>query len=334
MIWYLFLIVALVSVIQMHLQLKETFSSCCKRCGSCGTCTCGAAPYFQWMPMMFTMPVPPKCPEPAPMATMPPAPPATTPFVTQPPVTTAKPTTTTAEPTSTTPRPTTPRPGTTTPNLRGGKGGGGASFRFQPDVPAVDTGKLDPNLQGTILAKIRADLFPLINHERACARVPRLNEDASLHSAAQSFAEELITSDLRPDYPHFSIGADTTVDDRVARTGWKGLTSSTGNLEQIIQYSRQLYDTNTPETFIKDIMCENPAVSQDTLATRRLLLSSNFNCIGIGYGLGNADTAKTNTKSCFVIVLGKDPKVVTQVDNPPTSTCVAWDLKQNCPPME
>ncbi len=173
--------------------------------------------------------------------------------------------------------------------------------------------------------------MPLINQERACAGVVSLKRDDALDAAAQRLAEEIIVNDLRTDFPHFSHLSDTTVDERAKAEGWTGFTSAEGNLQQIIQYSKQLYDTNTPKAFITDAMCDNP-VTQDTKATSKILLNPNFNCIGIGYGLGNADSVKMNTKSCFVIVVGKNNKVVTQVEPKPLD-CLNWELKSNCPEL-
>jgi uncharacterized protein YkwD len=203
-------------------------------------------------------------------------------------------------------------------------------MRF-PTVAPIEPGKLDPNLRGTILKQIRDELTPLINKERACAGLISFKRDESLDAAAQRLAEEIIVNDLRTDFPHFSHLSDTTVDDRVKAEGWTGFTSAEGNLQQIIQYSKQLYNTNTPKAFIADAMCDNP-VSQDAKATSKILLNPNFNCIGIGYGLGNAESAKMNTKSCFVIVVGKNNKVVTQVGTKPLD-CLNWALKTNCPDL-
>jgi uncharacterized protein YkwD len=200
-----------------------------------------------------------------------------------------------------------------------------------PTVAPIEPGKLDPNLRGTILSQIRAELTPLINQERACAGLVSLKRDEALDAAAQRLAEEIIVNDLRTDFPHFSHMSDTTVDERAKAEGWTGFTSAEGNLQQIIQYSKQLYDTNTPKAFISDAMCDNP-VTQDTKATSKILLNPNFNCIGIGYGLGNADSVKMNTKSCFVIVVGKNNKVVTQVEPKPLD-CLNWELKSNCPDL-
>lgn len=342
MIWFLLLITAMVSIFQMHNQLKETFKSCCKNCGSCGGgCNGGCnntAPYFQWMPMMFTMPAPAKCPEPVmviaaepelPVQVVPPveSAPSTPAAVAKP--ATAAPTTTKA-PTPKSTSSTRPPTRSTTP-LPGSKSGLRSSAMTFPTVAPIEPGKLDPNLRGTILAQIRAELIPLINQERACAGVVSLKRDEALDAAAQRLAEEIIVNDLRTDFPHFSHLSDTTVDERVKAEGWTGFTSAEGNLQQIIQYSKQLYDTNTPKAFIADAMCDNP-VSLDANATSKILLNPNFNCIGIGYGLGNADSAKMNTKSCFVIVVGKNNKVVTQVAAKPMD-CLNWELKSNCPDL-
>ncbi len=343
MIWLLLLITAMVSLFQMHNQLKETFKSCCKRCGSCGGgcnggCNNNTAPYFQWMPMMFTMPAPAKCPEPVvviadlepPVQVAPPKAPPTTPAAVAKPVTTA-PAVTTKAPAPKTSSSTKPPAKSTTP-VPGSKSTLKFSGMRLPTVAPIEPGKLNPNLRGTILSQIRTELMPLINKERACAGLVSLKRDEALDAAAQRLAEEIIVNDLRTDFPHFSHMSDTTVDERVKAEGWTGFTSAEGNLQQIIQYSKQLYDTNTPKAFIADAMCDNP-VSQDAKATSKILLNPNFNCIGIGYGLGNADSVKMNTKSCFVIVVGKNNKVVTQVEPKPLD-CLNWELKSNCPDLE
>ncbi len=193
-------------------------------------------------------------------------------------------------------------------------------------VPPLDSrkGELDPQmrLSGTILANVRKEMLPLINKERTCANLKGLVIDDNLNDAAQRLAVEVIEYDLRTDYPHLSLFDQITVDDRVKAAQWKGATGA-GNIDQIIQFSKLLYDTNTPTMVIRDIMCDS--------SSKKKMMNENYTSVGVGYGRGNASDTRTNTKSVYILLFGKDPAVKAPPIVPPKDgNCTDWSNKKAC----
>jgi uncharacterized protein YkwD len=193
-------------------------------------------------------------------------------------------------------------------------------------APPLDSrkGELDPEmrLSGTILANVRKEMLPLINRERTCANFKGLVIDNSLNDAAQRLAVEVIEYDLRTDYPHLSLFDQITVDERVKAAQWKGATGA-GNIDQIIQFSKLLYDTNTPQMVVRDIMCES--------SSKKKMMNENYTSVGIGYGRGNATDTRTNTKSVYILLFGKDPSVKAPPIMPPKDgNCTDWSIKSTC----
>lgn len=315
----LLLVVATAALFGMYKKTVEPFG--CNKCRESNN-----APYFQWMPMLFSMPAPQKCPEIAPVIVPMPSPQSAPSDPVDPP---KKPPTTTPmlqekarEPPAMTPTLIPQSSRQSEPNISG---------NTSSNVTNID--EISAEQKGLKIAAKRSELLPLINQQRSCMKKNQLVKVEALDAAAQKLANEIITTDMRTDYPQFSIGSEVTVQDRAKSENWAGELSS---LQQIIQYSKQLHENNTSEMFIKDVMCDNPTV-QDRQKTKELLMSEDFNCVGIGWGVGNEETTKTNTKSVYVIVLGKDSKIVAPA--PDTSvidngTCLDWSLPSNCPPVE
>jgi uncharacterized protein YkwD len=192
--------------------------------------------------------------------------------------------------------------------------------------PPLDSrkGVLDPEmrLSGTILASVRKEMLPLINRERTCANLKGLVIDDNLNDAAQRLAVEVIEYDLRTDYPHLSLFDQVTVDDRVKATQWKGA-AGTGNIDQIIQFSKLLYDTNTPPMVVRDIMCDG--------SSKKKMMNESFTSVGIGYGRGNSSDTRTNTKSVYIMLFGKDPAITAPPIMPPKDgNCTDWSIKSTC----
>jgi len=195
-------------------------------------------------------------------------------------------------------------------------------------APPLDSrkGVLDPQmrLSGTILADVRKEMYPLINRERTCANLKGFVADENLNEAAQKLALEVIEYDLRTDYPHLSILDQVTVDDRVKATQWKGGVGA-GNIDQIIQFSKLLYDTNRPTMVIRDIMCDVAG------SHKKIMMNEGYTSIGIGYGRGNSSDVRTNTKSVYVLLFGKDPSVKAPPITPPKDgNCTNWSIQSAC----
>ena len=168
-------------------------------------------------------------------------------------------------------------------------------------------------------------MFPLINKERTCAQLKGVVLDVNLNSAAQKLAIEIIELDLRTDYPNFSKLDLMTVDARVSSTEWKGARGA-GNLEQVIQYSKFLYDTNVPTVVIQDLMCDKDQTNKKTL------LNPLFTSVGIGFAKGNNNDTRMNTKSVYVLIFGTDSSVKAQDILPPKDgSCTNWSLPGACP---
>jgi uncharacterized protein YkwD len=196
-----------------------------------------------------------------------------------------------------------------------------------PLLPALESrkGELDPQmrLSGTILAEVRKDMFALLNKERTCANLKGFVIDNNLNDAAQKLAVEVIEYDLRTDYPNMSLLDQVTVDDRVKATEWKGAVGA-GNIDQIIQFSKLLHDTNSPPMVIKDIMCEEDG-------SKKKLMNENYTSVGIGYGRGNSDDTRMFTKSVYVLLFGKDPSPAAPPIMPPKDgDCRDWNLPIAC----
>lgn len=148
--------------------------------------------------------------------------------------------------------------------------------------------------------------------------------DDNLNEAAQRLALEVIQYDLRTDYPHMSLLDQITVDDRVKATGWKGATGA-GNLYQIIQFSKLLYDTNYPLMVVRDLMCDV------TKSNTNILLNEKHTSVGIGFGRGNSTETKTNTKSVYVLLFGTDASVKAPPITPPKDgSCTDYKNKNAC----
>ena len=201
-----------------------------------------------------------------------------------------------------------------------------APRRILPPPLPSNKGSLDREMMqsGTILAEARKEMYPLINNERTCATLKGLVLDSNLNDAAQKLAVEIIEYDLRTDYPNMSILDQVTVDDRVKSTEWKGGVG-VGNVDQILQFSKLLYDTNKPSIVIKDIMCSSNAKN------KKIMMNELYTSVGIGYGRGNATDTKTNTKSVYVLLFGKDPNVTAPPIMPPKDgNCKDWANKSAC----
>lgn len=165
----------------------------------------------------------------------------------------------------------------------------------------------------------------MINKERTCAQLKGVVLDPNLNSAAQKLAIEIIELDMRTDYPNLSKLDMMTVDARVSATEWKGAPGA-GNLEQVIQYSKFLYDTNVPLVVIQDLMCDKDPTNKNTL------LNPVYTSVGIGFGRGNSNDPKINTKSVYVLLFGKDSSVKAQDILPPKDgSCTNWSLPGACP---
>jgi len=198
--------------------------------------------------------------------------------------------------------------------------------RILPPTLVSNKGTLDREMMrsGTILAEVRKEMYPLINNERTCATLKGFVLDSNLNDAAQKLAVEIIEFDMRTDYPNMSILDQVTVDDRVKTTEWKGGVG-VGNVDQIIQFSKLLYDTNKPSMVIKDIMCASNANN------KKIMMNESYTSIGIGYGRGNETDTKTNTKSVYVLLFGKDPNVKAPPIMPPKDgNCKDWANKSAC----
>ena len=76
---------------------------------------------------------------------------------------------------------------------------------------------------------------------------------------------------------------------------------------------------------IRDIMCD-PAGSN-----RKILMNEIYTSVGIGYGRGNSLDARTNTKSVYVLLFGKDPAVTAPPIMPPKDgNCTNWSIQSAC----
>lgn len=308
----LFLVTVIISI--LYNKVYETFScGCKKRRKRCSPPPVNETKYIPW-PIFFGIPQEEEAPDP-PTAPPCPLPPPTT----KPPTMTSGKSLTTNTPTA---KPI-ELPRVTFPPLKMVT----TRSPTQTPTPNRNRGSLDPEmvLDPTILFQVRKELYPLINKERTCASLKGLVIDNNLHDAAQRLALEVFKeTDLRTDYPNMSLQDQTTVDDRVKATGWKGATGA-GNLNQIIQYSKLLYDTNNPPMVIKDIMCD-PSAKNKTI-----MMSEEYTSVGIGYGRGNATDARTNTKSVYVLVFGKDPNVKAPPITPPKDgNCIDYKNKNAC----
>ena len=309
----LFLVTVIISI--LYNKVFETFScGCKKRRKRCSPPPVNETKYIPW-PIFFGIPQEEEAPDPP---TAPPCP--------LPPPTTKPPTMTSGKIIATTNSPTAkptefPRV-TFTPTNK-------VTTRTPTRTPTPnrDRGSLDPEMElsPTILFRVRKELYPLINKERTCASLKGLVTDDNLHEAAQRLALEVIKeTDLRTDYPNMSLLDQTTVDDRVKNTEWKGAIGA-GNLDQVIQFSKLLYDTNNPPMVIKDIMCD------PTEKNKKIMMSEAYTSVGIGYGRGNATDTRTNTKSVYVLVFGKDPNVKAPPITPPKDgNCIDYKNRNAC----